>query len=181
MKKSFLMIIWLVLLIFMSVTSPVFADVPNDKLGKDDEWRQRMELKKQELFKTLNLTDEQKKLLDENKNKNRERLGALYKSMGIYKEQMRLELQNETLNMGKINQLQSQIKQIQGNILDQRLEGILEVHKILSPEQFKKFSEHMQRQHNNFRKRMHGDVDRFSKGPHGEAEEKSPPNSPEIP
>ena len=54
---------------------------------------------------------------------------------------IRQELQKDQLNMDSINQINSELKNLQAQILDRRLEGILEVRKVLTPEQFKKFTD----------------------------------------
>ena len=43
------------------------------------------------------------------------------------------------LNIGKITQINNELKILSAQMLDRKLEGILEVRKILTPEQFKKF------------------------------------------
>ena len=105
---------------------------------------ERKEARHEHFYKELNLTDEQKKALEENKNKNREQMKALFEGMREKRTLIRQELQKDQLDMGKINQTQNELKALQSQMLDNRLAGILEVRKILTPEQFKKFSEHSQ-------------------------------------
>lgn len=119
------------------------------------EWRTKhMEGQIQKLFNDLNLSEEQKKLLDENKKNHREQMGTLRKSMRELRLQIHAELEKSELDMSRISQLQGQLKEAQGKMLDYRLEGILSVHKILTPEQYKEFSKQMKERKDNFRKKM---------------------------
>ncbi|MDD5136002.1 MAG: Spy/CpxP family protein refolding chaperone [Candidatus Omnitrophica bacterium] len=100
-------------------------------------------VRQEKLYKALNLTDEQKKMLEENKTKNTEQMKATFDQIKEKKNAMREELQKATLDMGKITQINNDLKKLESDMLDQRLQSILGVRHILSPEQFKKFSEKM--------------------------------------
>lgn len=100
---------------------------------------EKKEAKRQELYKELNLSEEQKKLLEENRNKHKERMKTLFAGMKEKMTFMRQELQKDTLDTAKINQTNNELKKLQTDMLDYRLDRILEVRKILTPEQFKKF------------------------------------------
>jgi Spy/CpxP family protein refolding chaperone len=156
-----------VLFMFTGLSVPAYSEGPEGNQKDRQEWKERMESKMQGLFKELNLTEAQKKQLDENRAKNREAMETLGKSMRENKEQMRKELQKDTLDMGKINQLQTQIKETQAKMTDNRLQGILEVHNILTPEQFKKFSEHMEKQKDRFRQKRSEHREGHADGPQG--------------
>ena len=104
---------------------------------KRAEWRKE---KGQEIFAQLNLTEEQKQQLKKNRSNHREKMKASFEQMRSYKQALRQELMKAELDMGKINQIQSQTKALQGQMADERLESILEVRKVLTPEQFAQFS-----------------------------------------
>ena len=103
----------------------------------------KWEARRNELYKDLNLSQEQKKMLEENKNKHKEEMKALFNAMKEMRTSMRQELQKEKLDMAKIGEINNEMKRLEAQMSDQRLAGILEVRKILSPEQFKKFMEKM--------------------------------------
>ena len=90
---------------------------------------------------------------------------------------MRQELQNPTLNMDKINQIQSELKASQAQMLDARLQGILEIRKILTPEQFTKFSAKMEEHKGRGDHKWEGRHE--SKGPQGQQDAPEPPESQE--
>ena len=92
-----------------------------------------------ELFKQLNLTEDQKKQLKANKEKQKEQMKAAFTQMKAQKDAMHQELMKKDLDMAKINAIQSQIKAFQAQMVDNHLNSILEVRKILTPEQFSKF------------------------------------------
>ena len=100
---------------------------------------EKMEARHEELYKDLNLTEAQKKALEENKQARREEMKSLFSQMKEKREAIRTELQKNELNIGKITQINNELKILSAQMLDRRLEGILEVRKILTPEQFKKF------------------------------------------
>jgi Spy/CpxP family protein refolding chaperone len=120
------------------------APETQDIKAKNPEWAQKMKEKREGFFKELGLTDEQKKALEAHKDQHRKEMKELVQSMRDQMKQMREELQKDKLDMGKINQIQSQLKTTQAQMMDHRLQGILEVRKILTPDQFKKFSEKME-------------------------------------
>lgn len=147
MKRLAMMIAVLGAALVLSSPAVYAAWAPSQKDAvKTKEVKEKWEAKRQELYKKLDLTDDQKKALEENKNQNREQTKALFQSIKDKKEQMRQELQSGQLNMDKINQLQNELKASQAQMLDSRLQGILEIRKILTPDQFKKFMAHMEEQ-----------------------------------
>ena len=98
-----------------------------------------MEKRNQEIYTQLSLTDEQKKQLEDNKQKNREKRKALFEKMRSYKDALNKELMKSNLDVNKINVIQAQFKVLQSQMTDERLNSILEVRRILTPEQFAKF------------------------------------------
>jgi Spy/CpxP family protein refolding chaperone len=107
--------------------------------------------RQQRLYKDLGLTKEQKQSLEENKNKNKEQMKALFQNMREKTALVRQELQKEQLDMVKITQLNNELKQLQAQMLDYKLQSILEVRKILTPEQFRKFSAKMEKRAGHFK------------------------------
>ena len=107
------------------------------------------------IYSQLNLTDQQKKQLDESRNKYREQNKALFNQMREKRELIRQELQKDKLDMDKISKANSELKKIEDQLLDSRFQSMLETRKILTPEQFKKLmaekeegvSQHMMGKH----------------------------------
>ena len=130
--------------VMMMSSLSVYAGSPDGETDRSVKWKERMEARKQEMFKELNLTDEQKQKLEENRKKRKDDAQGLRDHMKELKTAMRQELEKDVLDMAKVDQVQSQMKEAQAQMMDNRLKGILEVRGILSPEQFKKFSAKME-------------------------------------
>ncbi len=99
---------------------------------KGEEWEGK-------IYKDLKLTEGQKKLLEENKKACREKAKASFEKMKALKAELNQALMQKDLDMDKINQIQSQVKAIHAEMVDDRLNSTLEIKKILTPEQFTQF------------------------------------------
>lgn len=132
-------------------TSVIYAasSIPADK--QKDAFVKKMDAKQQEIYKELGLSDEQKKLLEENRNKHREQTKALFTEMRQKMASLRQELEKSELNMQAIYQTNNDLKQLSAQMLDNRLERILEIRKILTPEQFKKIEDKMSERMGHFK------------------------------
>ncbi|MDR4504503.1 MAG: periplasmic heavy metal sensor [Candidatus Scalindua sp.] len=131
----------LCIIVVMLFSSNVYSQTSGDRSLKHEAVREKMKARMLEIFKQLNLSPEQEKQLKAHRNKHRESAGVFRQSIRAKKEEIRIELQEEVLNMEKINKLHSELKNLYSTKADHRLEGILEVRKILTPQQFRKFSE----------------------------------------
>ncbi len=92
-----------------------------------------------EVFKQLNLNPEQEKQLKAHRNKQKEQGKSIHESIKAKREEMKIELQKQELNMAKVNKINSELKSIKSEKSDLRLECILKVREILTAEQFVKF------------------------------------------
>ncbi len=137
----------------LTVSSPVlYAYSCSDKSCRQEKGvKCKMETGRQGIYKDLNLSDEQNKALEENKNKHRDGMKALFGEVKEKKASIRGELQKGELDMAKITQLNNDLKKLEAQMLDRKLEGILEVRKILTPEQFKKFMAKMEKKTGHFK------------------------------
>lgn len=129
----------------MLIASNVYAFEKGNAQGREcamsAEKGKKMDEKHQKMWDQLNLTPEQKKQLEDNKAKNREGMKATFEKMESYRESLKAELMKPELDMNKINDIQSQIKLLESQMTDSRLNSILEVRKIMTREQFEKFIE----------------------------------------
>jgi len=94
----------------------------------------------QEIYKQLNLTDDQKQQLDTIKQQHRARMVSSRQELKADKETLQQELMKPQLDMSKINAIHNQIKSLQSQMEDDRLSSILAVRSILTPEQFLEFN-----------------------------------------
>lgn len=124
-------------------TSVIYAVSPIPAAGQKEAVTKKLDAKRQQIYNDLGLTVEQRKLLEENKNKHREQTKALFTQLRQKMTLLRQELEKNELNMQEIHQTNNELKQLHAQMLDNRLELILEVRKILTPAQFKKFEDKM--------------------------------------
>ncbi len=116
-----------------------------DKADWGGKRHEKMEKKIQEIYSQLNLTPEQKKALESNKSGNHQKRKAVFEKMRTYREALNQELMKPNLDMAKINDIQNNIKALQSQMADERLQSILAVRKILSVEQFTNFIAQMKK------------------------------------
>ncbi len=123
------------------LSSNVYSQPARDFPPGREAMREKMRAQMLEVFKQLDLNPEQEKQLNAHRKRHREEGKGLHKSIRAKREAMKEELQKQELDMEKIYKIHSELKDIQSNKADHRLEGILEVRKILTTEQFVKFME----------------------------------------
>ena len=125
----------------MLLTSNVYSQPPEEQFNRHEEMREKMRARMLEVFKQLDLSPEQEEQLQAHRKNHREQAGEFWESLRAKKEAIRNELQKEELNMEEIYKIHNELKGLLSNKADHRLEGILEVRKILTAEQFRKFCE----------------------------------------
>jgi Spy/CpxP family protein refolding chaperone len=99
----------------------------------------------QEIFSQLNLTDDQKKQLEANKQQHRAKMESARQEMKTDREALKAELMKPQLDMSRIDQFHDRIKSLQSQMEDVKLNSILAVRAILTPEQYLKFMSLMQK------------------------------------
>jgi len=89
----------------------------------------------------LGLTVEQQELLRQEREAHKGVAKQVHEALKNEREALRKELEKPVSNQAQIDRLTSSIKVLQSQIVDLRVEKILSMKEILTPEQFKKFSE----------------------------------------
>ncbi|MCP4269658.1 MAG: periplasmic heavy metal sensor [Candidatus Brocadiaceae bacterium] len=113
---------------------------PTERYSQGHEaMREKVNAQMLEAFKQLDLSPEQEKQLKTHRKRQKEQGEGVHESIRAKREEMKIELQKQELNMAKINKINSDLKNIKSKKSDQRLESILEVKEILTAEQFAKF------------------------------------------
>ena len=131
----------------MFLTSNVYSQPQGDNVNRHEEMREKMRAKMLEVFKQLDLSPEQEEQLKTHRKNHRGQGKEFRENIKAKKEAIRNELQKEELNMENVYKIHNELKDLLIQKADHRLEGILEVRKILTAEQFRKFCE--------LRKEMH--------------------------
>jgi Spy/CpxP family protein refolding chaperone len=125
----------------MFLTSNAYSQPQGDNVNRHEEMREKMRAKMLEVFKQLDLNPEQEEQLQAHRKNHRGQADGFRESLRAKKEAIKNELQKEELNMEEIYKIHNELKGLHSKKADHRLEGILEVRKILTAEQFRKFCE----------------------------------------
>lgn len=108
--------------------------------GDTPEARQaRMEARMEKMEVLLDLTATQKEQLQTFRTSHRAQGATFQKEMQAIRKEIGDETQKPALDMAKITELQTRLKELLARQADHRLEGILNVRKTLTPAQFTKF------------------------------------------
>ena len=134
-----------VVMAVMSLTSSAHAQFWGHG-GDKGAMKEKREQMVQQIYGQLNLSEEQKKMLEENKSKHQTAKESLSKNMETVMQAMGEELKKKDLDMGKVNALHANLKDLRDQMSDERFNAVLEVRKILTQEQFVKFTELMEEQ-----------------------------------
>ncbi len=134
MRKMRLAVIGLV--VSLLTVGSVYAQEQN--AGKPDAGKAR-----EGIYKELNLTPEQQQKLEANRKAQREKMSELRTGM-MAKEK---EMQQAVISSSRtsVEQLANEIKGLQAQLIDQRVNGIFAVKEILTPEQFAKLNQIMEK------------------------------------
>ena len=123
---------------FFVLAALPLAQADNSEAGRvSTKWHSGQRF--QEIYSQLNLTDDQKKQLEANKQQHRAKMENVRREIKADKETLKEELMKPQLDMPKINAIHDQIKSLQNQMEDVKLNSILGVRTILTPEQFLKF------------------------------------------
>ena len=94
-----------------------------------------------QVIKQLNLTPQQEAQIKQLQMFNRQKAKELFLRLKEKRKELADELDKERSNPIKIRALIAQLKNIQGRLIEQRVEDVLKMKEILTPEQYQKFSE----------------------------------------
>jgi len=145
MKNKVKMLIIFVLIGGLSISNLAYAQTPVDLTEEEleiiEKRREKREAMKVKMQEELGLTEEQQQSLEEHRNTHRSQIKEQKEAMKNLHEQLRMEIGKIEINMAKIYSIHEQIKTLNNKEADHRLEGILQLRKILTPKQFQKFDE----------------------------------------
>lgn len=110
-----------------------------------DESKAQLEEVKTRVIAHLGLSPQQKDALENNKKDHRERQRTLLKKLRDAMKAMRDELQKPTIDRQRIDALHAEMKGTTNALSDLRLEGILKIREILTPDQHKTMLEEFQK------------------------------------
>ncbi len=142
MKSNIKKIIYsLVISGVMLLASNTYSQPTERNSPEHEAMREKMKTRMIEVFKQLDLSPEQEKQLKAHRDKKKEQGKSIHESIKAKREEMMIELQKQELNVAKIDKIKSELKSVKSKKDDHMIEGILEIRKILTAEQFTKFTE----------------------------------------
>ena len=106
----------------------------------------------EKLAKELNLSEEQRQELKTQREQQQAVVKPLHKEFRNQMENLKTELEKPETNRIRVKAITTKIKTLGGELLDQRVEGILAMKQVLTPEQFKKLSEKREAKKKKFKK-----------------------------
>ncbi|HLF18718.1 MAG TPA: Spy/CpxP family protein refolding chaperone [Candidatus Omnitrophota bacterium] len=128
----------LILSFFLVSSVNVYAEKDNGKMG---EHKKDWEEKVNKMYDELGLTPEQRTALKQHKETHRGEMKALREQIQAKREELKNEIQKADFDEGKVRAISNEVNTLQGKMAEHRLNGMFEVRKILTPEQFTKFQE----------------------------------------
>ncbi|MFA5271717.1 MAG: Spy/CpxP family protein refolding chaperone [Candidatus Omnitrophota bacterium] len=99
------------------------------------------EKSREQFSKELNLTPEQQSKLTENRKAQRKNLAQLRKAVKENEAKLREALKVPGVTKSSVQPIANEIKSLQAQLIDSRIESILAVRQILTPEQVVKFDQ----------------------------------------
>ena len=91
------------------------------------------------MTKVLNLSEDQQKQLENLWTKKQESKKIIIEQVKSNRQAFDAEITKASPDMGKISTLQTELKTIESQVVDERLNSLLEVKKVMTPEQFTGF------------------------------------------
>jgi Spy/CpxP family protein refolding chaperone len=120
-----------IMMIVMALSVPrVWADTGDVKPDLHHGQHEHM------MAKILNLSEDQEKQLKDIKQKQKDAKKSIFEQVKSNREAFEAEIVKATPDTAKINDIQTQLKSIQSQMVDNHLNSLLEIKKIMTPEQF---------------------------------------------
>jgi len=92
------------------------------------------------IYKSLNLTEEQKRSLEQNRRKHHGKLKSNSTKVKQLKLQINQELEKSNFDQEKVKRLKTELNRHQSGLTNTRIEGIINVREILTTEQYDLFN-----------------------------------------
>ena len=151
-KKLNKTLIYPLTLALLFLTTQAYAQI--DKKQRSGPGKEGMMKKaRQSIVKELNLSEEQQRQVKRQRQKHMQAAKEVHKTLRAKKKELRIELEKTDVDTSKINAISSEIKSLFSKQTDLRIEGILSMKHILTPEQFQKLKEKRESHHGKMRNR----------------------------
>jgi len=154
----------MILAVVAVIQVPSFAEAAKEDTAgmkssheKHGSWdKEKWEAKKAAIHKELGITEEQEGQLKAYRQQHQSQVKAVKEEIKQKRDEIRQELQKDEMDLARVKQLHEELKALKMKKEDSRLEAILDVRGVLTPEQFKKFSEMKDKMKDGRKGGMHG-------------------------
>jgi len=113
-------------------TSSLFAQPPEDE---PQTFKEKRKQAIEDFTEELNLTAEQQEEIKQQRSEQLKENKQIHEQLRVKNQQLRKELEKAELDQAKINSLIAEIADLQGQQLRQRVDGVVSMKEILTPEQ----------------------------------------------
>jgi len=130
--------VYLLAIPILSLTLLSYAQATdkNAQTPKQHRWEKRGDF-----IEMLNLTPEQKEQIQKQHSLNRQKWSGLRDSIRAKRLELKQELEKPTIDKGRVDNIVAEIKILMGEQFQQRVDDIISMKQILTPDQFKKLEE----------------------------------------
>lgn len=125
-----------VIIVAVFVAGSAFGEMGNPVEGRNGRHQ-----KKAEIARKLGLTPEQDRILNEAREAHRKDMSDLRSLLKEKRQALKSELAKPGVTRQQVEPIVAQVKKLQSDMVDHRIEGIFKVKSILTPEQFDKLQE----------------------------------------
>lgn len=122
-------------------TVPAFAQDDPAREDRRVRFKARMEERIQRMHAELGLSPEQERKLKEHRESKMENRRAFREKVRDKRRQLRDELQKPEIDRQRVKSLHNEIKELMNQSADERLNDIMYVREVLTPEQYRAFME----------------------------------------
>ena len=129
--------------LFLFAAMPVYAEKNSDYCQSRQKQGGQKQEKFNNLIEKLSLSKEQVAQLKSHKQTKMESRKKLHSALKKQKQELKDELDKPESDNTRIKQIADSIKQIQSEMVDERIKGILEIKAMLSPEQYSEFKKNI--------------------------------------
>lgn len=119
-----------VMMLFTAVS--VWAQPSDDNPGR----MQRHENKMEKIIQELNLTPQQQEQIKQLRAQREGQAKSLRDGLRSARQSLKAELDRQNIDEAKVKTIAQELKQLEGQMIDMRISRVLEMKKVLTPEQY---------------------------------------------
>ena len=149
-NKRYMLVVAITAAALLVGCSSVWAQRPQEKFGK----KGNPEAKFEEMNTKLGLTAEQQAKMKAQRETSRVASEELRKKVKESREKLRIELEKSTTTLESVQPLVTEIKNLESQLIDARVQQVFALKAILTPEQYAKFQQIIKEEQQKHKGRM---------------------------